>query len=106
MVLPLGPAIVAGLMADALEAGAALELPMVKALATALGPEGEETPKEVTVPVQSSFIRSIGYRVGGIITVEMKRGGNLTYEYPGTEEEFLAFVMAPSKGEWFNAHLK
>ena len=106
MVLPLGTAIAAGLTESALAEGAALELPMVKALATALGPEGKETPTEVTVPVQSSFIRSIGYRVGGIITVEMKRGGSGTYEYPGTEEEFLAFVMAPSKGEWFNAHLK
>jgi hypothetical protein len=106
MVLPLGAAMAAGLFTDAIEAGLAIENPLIKGIARALAPEGEETHTEVNVPVQSSFIRSIGYRVGGVITVEMKRGGSGTYEYPGTEEEFLAFVMAPSKGEWFNAHLK
>src|SRR5262245_48987520 len=75
---------------------------------TSLLPEGEEEPGavEITVPVFSEPISSIGCHAAGIITVTFKRGGNLTYEYPGTEEMFLAFLAAPSKGRWFNDHLR
>jgi hypothetical protein len=66
--------------------------------------EGEEPLKEITVPVHSTAIRSIGWRSDNTITVEfMERG---TYTYDGSFELFTVFVNAPSKGRFFNEHFK
>ena len=53
--------------------------------------------------VESSMIAAIDY-ADGIITVTFKSGA--AYPYPGTEETFKAFLTAPSKGKFFNQHLK
>lgn len=58
--------------------------------------------ENIEVPVSSSCIRSIGYRGDDVITVTFIRGG--TYSYDGDKATFAAFVAAPSKGEFFNAH--
>lgn len=60
--------------------------------------------EQITVPVSSSCIRSIGWRSDGVITVEFIRGGSIIYSYEGSRELFAAFVVARSKGEFFNSH--
>lgn len=75
----------------------------IRGLASFLGEPADE--QEITLPVASSAIREIGYHAGGVITVTFVRDGR-TYEYPGSEAEFIAFAMAPSKGRWFNEHFR
>lgn len=59
---------------------------------------------EIHIPVSSSAIREIGYRPDNTISVTFIRGG--TYTYDGNLGLFMAFVAAPSKGEFFNAHFQ
>lgn len=74
-------------------------------LATASIPkqfEGEDIPEQST-DVSSSAIARIGYK-DGAISITFNRGG--TYVYAGDYELYRAFVVAPSKGRFFNAHFK
>lgn len=66
--------------------------------------EGSPVPEELTVPVNSTAIRAIGWRNDGTITVVFIRGG--TYTYDSNYETFIAFTAAPSKGAFFNAHFR
>jgi hypothetical protein len=90
----------AGLITAAAEAEG---VTISKALLDAVG-EAEGTT-DITVPVSSTAISSIGFKVGGVITVAFKRN-NASYDFPGTEELFMAFLAAPSKGQFFNAHFR
>jgi hypothetical protein len=101
MVAPLIPVIAAAMRLSAFESG----LAVVGAEALeAEGAEAGEKNIEVTVPVSSTAIRAIGFHAAGIITVDFVHGGS--YDYPGTEELFMAFLAAPSKGRFFNDHIK
>ena len=51
----------------------------------------------------SSMISAIDY-ADGSIAVTFKNGR--VYNYRGTEEDYRAFLAAPSKGKWFNEHIK
>lgn len=62
---------------------------------------------KIMIPVASEPISAIGFdEEQGEITVVFKRGGHIVYNYPGTLEDFIAFAMAPSKGQYFNANFK
>jgi hypothetical protein len=114
MVAPLAAG-VARILMGAAEAGGVSLGPELTGLARAalipLAESGIEIPEEaiaqteVTIPVSSSAIRSISYHAAGIITVEFVRDG-AKYDYPATEADFIAFLAAPSKGQWFNEHLR
>jgi hypothetical protein len=98
------PTVIARLAGTVIGAEAeAAEASMMATLAEHLGvPLIDE---EITLPVNSSAISQIGYK-SGVITVVFKRGGAGAYDYPGTVYEFAAFALSPSKGVFFNAHLK
>ena len=102
------PTILSRLAGGIVAAGEAAEgIAAESALGNFLGQLGIKYTEEegTTVPVASSAIAQIGYRQG-VITVVFRRGGSGSYDYPGTEEEFLDIVTSPSKGGWFNAHLR
>lgn len=104
MALPLLAAGAARILAaEALEGGEALSARLL-AVTRPFGGDADPEDGEITVPVASSAIRAIGYKVGGIITVDFVRGGS--YDYMGSEADFIAFLMAPSKGQWFNQHFR
>lgn len=88
-----------GVVAEGIAGDSAIE-----AFAQALGIKYDETVG-LSVPLNSSFIASASYRPG-IVTVVFRRGGSISYDYPCTEEEFIAFVLSPSKGTFFNAHFR
>jgi hypothetical protein len=77
---------------------------VIQGFINAIG-ESEE-PADETVPVSSTCITEIGYRKGDVITVTFKRGGSITYDYPGDYALFQQFKDAPSKGAFFNAHFR
>jgi hypothetical protein len=104
MALPLIAAGFARLIAaEAAESGAAFG-PELESLLSETGIQLEKGQTSITIPVSSSAIRSIGYNVGGVITVEFNTRG--TYDYMGSPELFIAFATAPSKGAFFNEHIK
>jgi hypothetical protein len=98
MAFPLALARIAAGIAAETEEGA------VAGLVEKFGLKLEEGGR-LTLPVVSSFISAISYE-DGEITVFFKRGGHLVYDYPGTAEIFIEFLLAPSKGAYFNANLR
>lgn len=100
MVVPLAAGAAAALTAEAALEGAELS----GSLKRLLGGLIKEGDTEIMVPVSSSAIAAIGYHVGDIITVQFHRGG--TYDYPGSEATFIAFLLSPSKGQFFNNHFR
>ena len=103
MALPVIPAAIgAALRATAVAEGVAVLGEELSGIAKSLG-LGDDTT-EITIPVSSSAIRSITYHIAGIITVDFVKGGS--YDYVADETTFMAFVTAPSKGAFFNAHFK
>lgn len=104
MVVPVLAAGAARILAAEAAAGGEVLSSRLLALARPFGGEAKPEDVEINIPVASTAIRSIGYKVGGIITVEFVRGG--TYDYMGDESQFIAFLMAPSKGQWFNEHFR
>jgi hypothetical protein len=94
----------AGVLGEAALAGE--ESTLLTMLASRLGGLYDKDAQEITIPVSSSAISEIGFREPGIITVVFKRGGSLSYDFPGSETEFAAFALSPSKGRFFNAHFR
>lgn len=66
--------------------------------------EEQEIPDHVTIPVNSSAIRAIGWRSDGVIIVDFIRGGEYTYD--GSFPLFMAFAASSSKGKFFNEHFR
>jgi KTSC domain len=57
-------------------------------------------------PVISSSIASIGFEVG-TETLEVEFVTGSVYRYRGVEEDvYEKFLVAPSKGSFFNEHIK
>jgi hypothetical protein len=79
---------------------------LMSALAERLGVPFNPAEGELKLPVASSAISEIGFRPPETITVVFKRGGSISYDFPGSVGEFAAFALAPSKGVFFNAHFK
>jgi hypothetical protein len=79
---------------------------LIASLAERLGVPFNPAEGEITIPVASSAIAEIGFKVPATITVVFKRGGSISYDFPGTPAEFAAFALSPSKGVFFNAHFK
>lgn len=106
MAIPVIPAVAAALMRS--EAAAVGTRILGAELLGLAEEEGLETlgQTEIRIPVSSTAIRSIGYHIAGIISVEFNRGGSKVYDYPGSEVLFLAFLAAPSKGQFFNDHFR
>src|SRR5262245_30509568 len=106
MVAVLGRGVAAILMGAAEAGGETIGTELSTLARLALGESVGEEPgqSQITIPVSSEAIRAIGYHAAGIITVDFHRGGS--YDYPGTEDMFIAFLAAPSKGRWFSEHLR
>lgn len=85
--------IAAGLTTDDLKAGYAIRT---------LEGEEQKRPERITIPVNSTAIRAIGYRSDDVIIVDFHRGGE--YTYSGSFPLFLAFAASSSKGRFFNEH--
>ena len=63
----------------------------------------EEKEKELSANVSSSAISQLRWK-DNVLTVVFHRGGTIEYEFQASQEEYYAFVNAPSKGAYFNAH--
>ena len=71
----------------------------------ALGLESDEEKEQpLSFSVSSSAISHLAWK-DETITVTFKRDGS-TYDYPGSREQFMDFVQAPSIGQYFNAHIR
>ena len=109
MSLPmLARGIMSTLFADAVWEGKTFGPALIKLLDDLYGPDENRTA-EVMVPVDSSCIVAIGYSIPGVIHVQFKRGGKSPEPYDyfmGSEEVFMAFLTAPSKGSFFNQHIR
>ena len=56
------------------------------------------------IPINSSAIAAVGY-FGGILTVEFTNGR--IYHHPGVPYwVFAGLLLAPSKGAYYNAHIR
>jgi hypothetical protein len=101
------PTIIARVAAGgAITAAEDSEASLMSALAERLGIPFNPEQGELSIPVASSAIAEIGFRVPDTITVVFKRGGSQSYDFPGSIEEFAAFALSPSKGGFFNAHFR
>jgi hypothetical protein len=104
MVIPTILARIAGGVALTAEEDSSVSL--MASLAERLDIPFDPARGELKVPVNSSAIAEIGFQPPGTITVVFKRGGSISYDFPGSVEEFSAFALSPSKGAFFNAHFR